>query len=93
MIDLPDPRAALSRQDQLVLGVDACRHPLLGIPIGHGNGRPEDQARNFLRSMLNAGKITEDEFRELWRKLVEWEAAGGAVTLPRRAVSADHPNT
>jgi len=85
-----NPRDALSKMDKLVFGVDATRHPLLGCPIGHGNGEPKEQARNYLRSLLSSGLLTDDEFKHWAARLIKWETAGGIVRMPPREVSADH---
>jgi hypothetical protein len=34
MVELIDPKSPLTKAEELVFGVDAVRHPLLGIPIG-----------------------------------------------------------
>jgi hypothetical protein len=82
LINLPDPRATLSRMDKLAMGADCTRHPLLGCVIGHGNGTPEQQARNFLHSIWNAARVSfvtgETEGEKKWRlqkiqaELQEW---------------------
>jgi hypothetical protein len=96
MIELPDPNGSLappSKADQQVYRVDCCRHPLLGCIIGYGNGPPHEQARNYLRSLRNAtvhqtaGRavdLSDAEFRDLWRRLEAWEAAGNTVHMPPR---------
>jgi hypothetical protein len=73
MVELPDPKSPLTRAEELVHGVDAVCHPLLGIPIGWGNGPVIEQARNFLRSKRDSGEITEAEFQALARALIAWE--------------------
>ena len=84
MVELIDPKSPLSKAEELVFGVDAVRHPLLGIPIGHGKGPPIEQARNFLRSIRDAGQVTEAEFQELARKTGAAFAgfAGNAAAAP-----------
>lgn len=96
MVDWPDPNVPLApptKMDELVYGADCTRHPLLGCIIGHGNGAPEEQARNFLISLRNAtfhkvaGRahdLSEEEFRAKWRELEAWEAAGNFVQMRPR---------
>jgi hypothetical protein len=82
MLELPDPKSPLDKNEQLVFGVDGCRHPLLGCPLGHGNGKPEDQASNFLRSLLTSGQATQNEFVDLSRQLLAWEESNSVVMPP-----------
>jgi hypothetical protein len=82
LINLPDPRAPPNELDKRVYGVDCCRHPVLGIPIGHGNGTPGQQARSFLHSIWKAAEVSsvtgETESEREWRlqkiaaELREW---------------------
>jgi hypothetical protein len=89
--ELPDPHSPLTKAEELVFGVDAVRHGLLGIPIGHGaGGDAKEQARNFLRSKRDSGQITEAEFQELANKLIAWEDAGNSVNLGSPIMPADH---
>lgn len=69
MIELPNPKCPPNQMDKLVFGADCARHPLLGCIIGHGNGPPDEQARNFVRSLLKSGQVTETEFKDLWAGL------------------------
>jgi hypothetical protein len=85
-----NPKDALSRRDQLTHGVDAVRHPFLGNVIPN-YAEPKQAARDFLGSLLQSGQVTAQEYTHLTRKLVAWEAAGGTVERPHRAVSIDHP--
>jgi len=83
--------ADLSRLDQLVYGVDATTHPLFpGCIVGHGNGSPADQVRNYLRSLLQSGQLTDEEFTRAAAKLLKWEAGGGTVQMKPRMICADH---
>lgn len=81
---------------------DSIPHPLLGplgCRIGHGNGTPEDQARNFLRSLRQATihqialrtgpDLSEEEYRDCLAKLTEWEKHN-AVQLPPPAFPVGH---
>jgi hypothetical protein len=86
-----NPRDALSKLDMLAMGVDATRHGLLGCVIANNNTPPNDQARNYLRSLLKSGQMTEDEFKHWWRELVMWENAGNSVNMPPPASDAQHP--
>jgi len=90
MIELQNPRDALSRSDMLTHGVDAVRHPFLGNVIPN-YADPKQAAREFLNSMLNGGQMTAAEYVDLMRKLVAWEQGGGTVEKPERVTSADHP--
>jgi hypothetical protein len=97
---VPDPKGPPNKMDQLVYGADCARHPLLGCIIGHGNGDPNDQARNFLLSLRDAtvhqtagraGDLSQAEYLGLLRELEAWERAGNQVKLPPRAIAIDHP--
>jgi hypothetical protein len=105
LVDLPDPRAPVSRMDMLAMGADATRHGLLGCVLGHGNGSTEEQARNYLRSLWNAAEVSsvsgETPAERQWRvekikaELSEWyrrlEAweRGNVVVMPQPV--AGHP--
>jgi hypothetical protein len=88
--ELIDPKSPLTKAEELVFGVDAVRHPLLGIPIGHGSGPPVEQARNWLRSIRDSGAVTQEEFQDLARKLISWENAGNTVDLGRPILPIEH---
>jgi hypothetical protein len=87
-----NPRDALSKLDMQAMGCDATRHGLLGCVIGHGNGTPEQQGRNFLYSLLNGGHMTQDEYVTWMRKLIVWEQTN-SVHLPPAVIPADHPRS
>ena len=93
MIEMPDPKSPPNKMDCLVHGgPDCARHPIItACIVGHGNGDPGEQARNYLRSMLNAGKMSEQEFKDWWRELVAWENAGNKVNMLAPLSAADHP--
>jgi len=38
----------------------------------------------------NSGEMTEDEFKDWWRRLEKWEAAGGVVNMPPRLCPLEH---
>jgi hypothetical protein len=91
MIELPNGKCPPTRMDQLAKGVDCARHPLLGCIIAQNGTPPEEQARNFLRSLRSAtvhqvagraGDLSDAEFKDLWSRLEQWEANGGKVELP-----------
>jgi len=86
-----NPKDALSKLDLQAMGPDAARHELLGCVVAQNGSPPGEQARNYLRSLLGAGQMTEDEFKHWWKKLVEWEAAGNVVKMPPPASDAQHP--
>jgi hypothetical protein len=82
---------------------ESVAHPLLGhlgCRIGHGNGEPSEQARNFLRSLRQAtiwqiaGRLgpdlSDDEYRDWLRKLDAWENAGNVVALPPPIMPVGH---
>jgi hypothetical protein len=62
----------------------------LGIPIGHGNGCPVEQARNWLRSIRDSGAVTQEEFQDLAQRLIAWENAGNTVDLGRPILPIEH---
>jgi hypothetical protein len=88
MIELQNPRDALSKRDMLTHGVDAVRHPFLGNVIPN-YADPKQAARDFLYSLLQGGQATEAEYADLMRKLVAWEQSG-KVEKPAPATSIDH---
>jgi hypothetical protein len=83
-----------------VFGADATVHPLLGCTIGHGNGTPEQQARNWLWSRRKAtmhniaGRdrtldLTEAEYRKLLGDLAVWEKTN-CVAMPPPILGYGH---
>jgi hypothetical protein len=98
MLELTDPKSPLTPAEQLVHGVDATRHGLLGIPVGHTGGSPHEQAKNFLRSLREAtasnvtGRqcdLSQDEFVYWMRELDAWHQTH-EVTLPAPVMPLDH---
>jgi hypothetical protein len=59
---LLDSRREPTEADRRVMGEDCGIHGFLGIAIGHGNGTPGEQARNFLKFCFDA-----TIFQAAWR--------------------------
>jgi hypothetical protein len=100
MIEFPAPTCPPTAADRLSKGVDCCRHPAVPGCIVANNGTPPgQQARNYLLSLRQAtihqvagraGDLSEEEFKDLFRKLLAWEAAGNAVAFPAPAIDHQH---
>jgi hypothetical protein len=92
MVTLEDPKRSPSKWDKLSAGPDCAVHPLIGNVVAQNGTSPEEQTRNYLRSLLKSGQVTGPEFKTLWGKLIAWEQAGNTVPMPSRAGNPEFPH-
>jgi hypothetical protein len=98
MMEFPAATCPPTKADQIAMGVDCVRHPIVTGAIISNNGTPPlEQARNFLRSLRQAidnvtgrqGDLSDAEFREWMLKLEAWHKTN-EVKMPTPIMPADH---